>query len=79
MKNIYGLRWNVEIYSIGIKRLFGEVIWAVTPENIVQEMMLKIYVYNESINYGKVVNYVTDFIEKQKSIKIKIYYKMGIK
>ena len=47
MKNSYGLRWNVEIYFSGIKRLFGEVIRAVKPENIVQEMMLKVYFYNE--------------------------------
>ena len=47
IKNNYGLRWNVEIYFSGIKRLFGEVVRAVKPENIVQEMMLKVYFYNE--------------------------------
>ena len=47
IKNNYGLRWNVEIYFSGIKRMFGETIRAVKPENIVQEMMLKVYFYNE--------------------------------
>jgi len=47
IKNDYGLRWNVEIYFSGIKRLFGEVIRAVKPEYIIQEMMLKVYFYNE--------------------------------
>ena len=47
IKNYYNLRWNVEIYFSGIKRLFGEVIRAVKPEYIIQEMMLKVYFYNE--------------------------------
>jgi transposase len=47
MKNSYSLRWNVEIYFSRIKRLFGEVIRAVKVENIKQEMMLKVYFYNE--------------------------------
>lgn len=47
MKNSYGLIWNVEIYFSGIKRLSGEVISPVKPDNIVQEMMLKVYFYNE--------------------------------
>jgi transposase len=47
IKNNYGLRWNVEIYFSGIKRMFGEIIRAIKPENIVQEMMLKVYFYNE--------------------------------
>ncbi|WP_084779416.1 IS5 family transposase, partial [Acidiplasma cupricumulans] len=47
INNNYRLRWNVEIYFSGIKRLFGETIRAVKPENIVQEMMLKVYFYNE--------------------------------
>ena len=47
IKNYYNLRWNVEIYFSGIKRLFGEVIRAVKPECIIHEMMLKVYFYNE--------------------------------
>ena len=47
INNNYGLRWNVEIYFSGIKRMFGEIIRAVKLENIVQEMMLKVYFYNE--------------------------------
>ena len=44
VNNNYGMRWNVEIYFCGIKRMFGETIRAVKPENIVQEMMLKVLV-----------------------------------
>ena len=47
INNNYGLRWNVEIYFSGIKRMFGETVRAVKPENIVQEIMLKVYFYNE--------------------------------
>ena len=47
IKNDYGLRWNIEIYFSGIKRLFGEVIRAVKQEYIMQEMILKVYFYNE--------------------------------
>ena len=47
VNNNYGLRWNVEIYFSGIKRMFNEAVRAVKPENIVQEMMLKVYFYNE--------------------------------
>ena len=47
INNNYCLRWNVEIYFSGIKRIFGETIRAVKLENIVQEMMLKVYFYNE--------------------------------
>ena len=37
----YGKRWNVEIYFSGLKRTMGEVIKAVSPEYIVQEIALK--------------------------------------
>ena len=47
INNNYGLRWNIEIYFSGIKRLFGETIRAVKPEYIIQEMMLKFYFYDE--------------------------------
>ena len=47
MKNSYVLKWTVEIYFSGIKRRFEEVIRAMKLENIVQEMMLKVYFYNE--------------------------------
>ena len=47
VNNNYGPRWNVEIYFSGIKRMFSEAVRAVKPENIVQEMMLKVYFYNE--------------------------------
>ena len=43
----YSLIWTVQIYFSGMKRLFSEIIIAVKQENIVQEMMLKVYFYNE--------------------------------
>jgi len=42
----YGKRWNVEIYFSGLKRTMGEVIKAVKPEHIVQEIALKVQYYN---------------------------------
>lgn len=47
IKNNYGLRWNIEIYFPGMKRLFGETVRAVKPECIIQEIMLNVYFYNE--------------------------------
>ena len=47
IKNDRGLRWNGKIYLSETRRLFGEIITAVKPDNIVQEMMLKVYFYNE--------------------------------
>ena len=35
--------WNILLWN----KEFGETIRAVKPENIVQEMMLKVYFYNE--------------------------------
>jgi hypothetical protein len=34
IRNSYGLRWNVEIYFSGIKRLFGGVIRVIMLENM---------------------------------------------
>ncbi len=42
----YGKRWNVEIYFSGLKRTMGEVIKAVKPDYIVQEIALKVQYYN---------------------------------
>jgi transposase len=42
----YGKRWNVEIYFSGLKRTMGEIIKAVKPEYIVQEIALKVQYYN---------------------------------
>ena len=36
INNNYGLRWNVEIYLSGIKRMFGESVRTVKPEYIIQ-------------------------------------------
>ena len=42
----YGKRWHVEIYFSGLKRTMGEVIKAVRPDYIVQEIALKVQYYN---------------------------------
>ena len=42
----YGKRWNVEIYFSGLKRTMGEVIKAVRPDYIAQEIALKVQYYN---------------------------------
>ena len=47
MKNNYGIRRNVEIYFFSVMRRFSEIIRAVKTENIVQEMMVKIYFYHK--------------------------------
>ena len=48
INNNYGLIWNVEIYFSGIKRMFGEAVRDVKPENIVNEIVLKIYFCNDN-------------------------------
>jgi len=42
----YGKRWHVEIYFSGLKRTMGEVIKAVKPDYIAQEIALKVQYYN---------------------------------
>ena len=42
--------------------MFGEAVRAVKPENIVQEMMLKVYFYNEYNKLRGESNCATDFI-----------------
>ena len=42
----YGKRWSVEIYFSGLKRTMGEVIKAVRPDYITQEIALKVQYYN---------------------------------
>ena len=42
----YGKRWNAEIYFSGLKRTMGEVIKAVRPDYIAQEIALKVQYYN---------------------------------
>lgn len=42
----YGKRWNVEIYFSGLKRTMGEVIKAIRPDYIAQEIALKVQYYN---------------------------------
>ncbi|MCW6170438.1 MAG: transposase, partial [Thermoplasmatales archaeon] len=42
----YGKRWNVEIYFSGLKRTMGEIIKAIRPDYIAQEIALKVQYYN---------------------------------
>ena len=46
-ENDYGKRWLVEIYFAGIKRVMGEIVKANKPDNIVQEIAMKVVYYNE--------------------------------
>lgn len=39
----YRERWNVEIYSSGLKRTMSEIIKTNRPDYIVQEIVLKVY------------------------------------
>ena len=45
----YGTRWLVEIVISSFKRLFGDFVRAVRWENVVQEMSLKVDVYNRML------------------------------
>ncbi len=45
----YGKRWIVEIVISSIKRLFGDSVSAVTWENIIQEINLKVHIYNKML------------------------------
>jgi hypothetical protein len=38
--NNYGKRWIVEIYSSGLKRVMGEIIKAMRPEYMAQEIAM---------------------------------------
>lgn len=42
----YGRRWMAESFFSGFKRLFGEVVQAKRWERMVQELHLKVWVYN---------------------------------
>ena len=42
----YGKRWLVEIVISSFKRLFGNSVRAVTMDNIIQEVGLKVDIYN---------------------------------
>ena len=46
-ENDYGKRWLVEIFFAGLKRTMGEVIKAVKPDNIAQELAMKVIFYND--------------------------------
>ena len=46
-ENDYGKRWIVEIFFSGLRRTMGEVIKAMRPDNIAQEIAMKVAWYNE--------------------------------
>ncbi|MHB1709400.1 MAG: hypothetical protein ACYCT2_08015 [Thermoplasmataceae archaeon] len=46
-ENDYGKRWLVEIYLARIKRVMGEIVKVTKPDNIVQEIAMKVVYYNE--------------------------------
>lgn len=46
----YGLRWIVEIVFSAFKRIFGESVRALRRDNIIQEVRLKVAVYNKLID-----------------------------
>ena len=43
----YGKRWIAETVFSCIKRTFGEFVYSVRLENMIQEMMLKASLYNK--------------------------------
>ncbi len=46
----YGQRWTVETVFSSIKRTFGEYVYSVKLKNMIQEMMLKVSLYNKMIS-----------------------------
>ena len=46
----YGKRWIVESVFSCIKRTFGEYVYSVRLKNMIQEMMLKVSLYNKMIS-----------------------------
>ena len=46
----YGKRWMAETVFSSIKRTFGECVYSVKFENMMQEMMLKPSLYNKIIS-----------------------------
>jgi hypothetical protein len=46
----YGKRWIIETVFSSIKRMFGEYVYSVRLKNVIQEMMLKVSLYNKMIS-----------------------------
>ena len=46
----YGKRWIVETMFSCLKRSFGEYVYSVKLQNMIQEMMLKASLYNKLIS-----------------------------
>ena len=46
----YGKRWIVETMFSCLKRRFGEYVYSIRLKNMIQEMMLKVSLYNKLIS-----------------------------
>ena len=46
----YGQRWIVETVFSCLKRMFGEYVYSVKLKNMIQEMILKVSLYNKMIS-----------------------------
>ena len=46
----YGNRWIVETVFSCLKRTFGEHVYSVKLKNMIQEIMLKVSLYNKMIS-----------------------------
>ena len=46
----YGKRWIVETAFSSIKRMFGEYVCSVRLKNMIQDMLLKVSLYNKMIS-----------------------------
>ena len=46
----YGQRWIVETVFSSLKRMFGDYVYSVKLHNMIQEMMLKVSLYNKLIS-----------------------------
>ncbi len=46
----YVQRWIVEAVFSSLKRTFGEYVYSVRLKNMIQEMMLKVSLYNKMIS-----------------------------
>jgi hypothetical protein len=57
----YGQRWIVETAFSCIKRMFGEYVYSVRLENMIQEMMLKASLYNKMILFRQDWHRIKDY------------------
>ena len=57
----YGKRWIVETMFSCLKRSFGEYVYSVKLQNMIQEMMLKASLYNKLISVQRRDSKIMDF------------------